>query len=703
MDSLRNTREPSPQEDRSKLSAAKKTVAKFISKFISKGPPTQKLTEAQLTSAIGAGAFRIVDKNAPESRGLSKDLTQWGYIKAGRDEQGNDVFIRRDVIKAKLGFSDEQLKQKKTINKITESIHLTAKNKQEQSSKALEEQGLAHSEIDRHIIASTATTPTEQIHASKFLQTIGFSENDINQHIVNGTLQTTVEANHQNITTIFATEINLLKDKGVTDAEIDDAISKGTFTGIITQLDRAEKKEANTTKNLQTLQEQIYMRRNGAPEELIANYNTPAFKKMLNETINWEQGQVQGDLNYAKTKGIPPAQIRQATLEGTLQQTIFAEEIEYLQSHGLTDNQVDQLIQNRTLGQDYIDYVEDIASRDIYALLSQGVPDEDIRDAIVKGTYPNLVEEHLSDQIELLRNSGATDEGIHELIANGKLNDWANWANVRVPYEQLINALPGLDPDTTRNTIINAMSRIGSVAAGIAVELETENNDVVHTFVYINPKGQAKIKLWGGNPLPQEGSDEFLGAGAFGVAQTIQSVAGKSKVFKAPQLDERVQGQALDEIQNEPEKIKFFHDLYPGGNCPSIMKQLVSVSFVVETDDGNLAVLPGNLGPRYECDLFSLVEKKQLTPELIVRGGKNLLHGLAHIHGRNRPVAQQAVHGDLKLENCFFDGKTFRIADFGGVKLVGELTPENSGGGTSIAQSLKDQDTLEKLQVGRRI
>ena len=347
--------------------------------------------------------------------------------------------------------------------------------------------------------------------------------------------------------------------------------------------------------------------------------------------------------------------------------------------------------------------------KDFEALKRKGVPPQRIYQAFHEKKYENLARNEFFKEIQFLVSLGVSDKTIKELIEKGHIADWTETnLRLRTPYEMLAKALPKAGA-SLRSTVLEGMGKLYTGASKLKPGTgEAVNMGPANVIVYKGKEGVVKFANWSGQTAPVKGkSESFLGQGTFGIAQkmVLQKITGvaenlilKAKALKTPVpiLGEEAQ----DDLINEVEKIEYYHSTHLGGSCPGIQKKLKEVK--IATDEG---VLTAHMGKMYEATLEKVTEPEAA---LLVRGFKDMFHGLAHIHNLKAPIKERSVHMDIKSANAFRDGEkneaTFLLGDFGGVRRFTELDRNNWKGGTPVFMTKRDyNETLLQLTAPKDV
>ncbi len=378
---------------------------------------------------------------------------------------------------------------------------------------------------------------------------------------------------------------------------------------------------------------------------------------------------------YLETVKVPPERIAAEKIQGNLR-PFFEKQVQY------------------QLGKDF------------EALRSMGVAAKLICDSVRDGEYlASAKNRWFERENNFLLSLGVPEQAVEELIQKGHITDWANTnLRLRSPYEFLATQVPSM-AGTIRKTILDAMGTLSILKSplyktsnvGESVKMQIGGYDPLDTIVYKGKTGRVKFAIWSGKIKPKEGDPEYLGKGTFGTAQKVQKVMAqkvngiikavtKNLAMKTPHLD--VLG-AQEDLENEIKKIKFYHASHPGGFCPGIQKELNEIKVV---HNGELVTT--HMGKLYKRDLSKIVEPEAV---LLVRGFKDMLHGLAHIHNLNAPPEEQGVHMDIKDANAFYEGETFLLGDFGVVKTGKELGRDSWNSGTPLFMAENDRKTLDSL------
>lgn len=353
-----------------------------------------------------------------------------------------------------------------------------------------------------------------------------------------------------------------------------------------------------------------------------------------------------------------------------------------------------------------VEEVENKFGNDFEALKKKGVSPKSISEAFQNKTeYENLARTFFKEEIQFLASLGVPDKAITELIEKGHIANWTETnLRLRTPYEMLAKALPKAGA-SLRSTVLEGM---GKLYAG-ASKLKPGTGEAVgmgpaNVIVYKGKEGVVKFANWSGETAPVRGkSESFLGQGTFGIAQKVvlQKITGvaenlilKAKALKTPVaiLGEEAQRDLINEV----EKIEYYHSTHRGGSCPGIQKKLKEVK--IATDEG---VVTAHMGKMYKATLEGV---KGPDAALLVRGFKDMFHGLAHIHNLKAPTKERSVHMDIKDANAFYDGETFRLGDFGGVRRFTELDRNNWRGGTPVFMTKRDyNETLSQLTAPKDV
>ncbi|MDP1836338.1 MAG: hypothetical protein Q8K75_10495 [Chlamydiales bacterium] len=363
----------------------------------------------------------------------------------------------------------------------------------------------------------------------------------------------------------------------------------------------------------------------------------------------------------------------------------YAAEIHYLAQEGnITLLQVNRQILDHpnTFYDSFLDYVKG-KHPEVETLRNQGIPLEEISKAVVtnslselsnrfssdeertapEGTI-SLEEEEVSDELmplspELQEHSSVDHQKLASTIL-GRFEINGRTATIKVLGREL----------TMHTAQIDHLVRIilrENGAAPKQIRSSDINTNPVHLITYINAQNERQVALWNGTAIPPKEAPEYLGAGAFGVAQRIyQLTTGEHAVLKAGKFPDAPEGSAKD-VASEGFALKSIHSSEIDTSTVQAEPDVV----IKRSDDLVDAVnnpIVGYIGPEYDGSVSSLMSSPDRPT------GKQLLQSMEDVLKAVVALRKQGLsHGDIKGDNVFYnkhpDGSyQFFLADCGDSK-----------------------------------
>ncbi|MBX9703945.1 MAG: hypothetical protein K2X39_07300 [Silvanigrellaceae bacterium] len=260
---------------------------------------------------------------------------------------------------------------------------------------------------------------------------------------------------------------------------------------------------------------------------------------------------------------------------------------------------------------------------------------------------------------------------------------------------------------------LTLQSKEGSIRFHIGTNPKDKNNIPRRTFItWADREGNVVIK-----------EQKLLGEGSFGKAKRWTNVAdGTSEVFKQArrnfpelvnlkktadenkQIQESKRDRAITDIANERKVLQHVHGEGKVLGVEPAPTEVISVSApVYEVGDEEdvyktkeSQTKTGIMKTEFDGDLFNRIVSGKITDTDKYVFGLQLLAGGQALNEHN------ILHGDIKPENIFMQGKRLYIADFGGARIADEVDDIKKlfqGSGTCTAAYLCKTD----IEVGFKL